>query len=52
MIEQKYFEWIATIIAISGALLNAFQQKEGFYFWLISNLIFIVYEVISIIVII
>lgn len=34
-------EWIATVIAVIGSALNAFILKESYYFWLISNSLFI-----------
>lgn len=40
-------EWIATGIGISGAILNAFKRIEGFYLWLISNLMFIYVAIVS-----
>lgn len=33
-------EWTATVIAIIGAILNAFAMKQGFYLWLVSNSMF------------
>jgi nicotinamide riboside transporter PnuC len=38
---QKAIEWTAAIIAITGAILNAFLMKEGFYLWIVSNTIFV-----------
>ena len=36
-------EWIATGIAIIGSALNAFILKESYYFWLISNSLFMLF---------
>ncbi len=36
-------EWIAIIIAVTGSALNAFILKESYYFWLISNGLFIIF---------
>ena len=36
--------WILTTIAITGAILNSQAKKEGFYFWLVSNSGFFVYN--------
>lgn len=36
--------WILTIIALSGAVLNSQQNKSGFYFWVVSNTGFCVYN--------
>ena len=38
-------EWIATTLAIVGAVMNAFLMKEGFYLWLVSNSTFMVFSV-------
>lgn len=29
--------WVATAIAIMGSLLNARKHVSGFYFWMVSN---------------
>lgn len=31
--------WIATTIAIVGSILNSYKRIEGFYCWIVSNLI-------------
>lgn len=41
MKREKLIEWIATFIAITGALLNAFLLKQGFYLWIVSNSLWI-----------
>lgn len=38
--NQKIIEWTATFLAIIGAILNALAHKEGFYFWIVSNPLF------------
>jgi len=37
-------EWVATTIAVIGAILNAFLFKQGFYFWVVSNSMFIYFS--------
>ena len=37
----KSLEWIATGLSIVGALLNAYQNIEGFYVWCIANVIWV-----------
>jgi nicotinamide riboside transporter PnuC len=32
-------EWVGTIVALIGSLLNAFILKESYYLWFFSNLI-------------
>ncbi|MFA5176348.1 MAG: nicotinamide mononucleotide transporter [Candidatus Nanoarchaeia archaeon] len=41
MKKEKIMEWIATVLSIFGAILNAFLIKEGFYIWGVSNLIWV-----------
>jgi len=36
--------WILTIIALIGAFFNSQGEKRGFYFWVISNLGFCIYN--------
>lgn len=35
MIEQT--SWFLAMIALYGTYLNVYQDKRGFYYWLISN---------------
>ena len=37
----KLLEWIATCLSITGASLNAFHLKEGFYVWIIANILWV-----------
>ena len=39
-----FVEWVATALAIIGAIMNAFLIKEGFYLWIVSNGIFMVFS--------
>ncbi len=39
---EKSYEWIATFLSITGAILNAFLIKEGFYLWGISNIFWVI----------
>lgn len=39
--DKKVYEWIATVLSIFGAILNAFLIREGFYVWGIANIIWI-----------
>lgn len=41
--KSKAIEWGATALSITGAILNAFLMKEGFYVWGISNLLWMVF---------
>ncbi len=34
-------EWAATILSIIGAIFNAFLYKEGFYFWIVANTLWV-----------
>ena len=36
--------WLLTIIALVGAVLNSQAKKKGFYFWVVSNTGFCVYN--------
>lgn len=36
--------WILTVIALIGAYYNSNALKEGFYFWVVSNTGFCVYN--------
>ena len=36
--------WVLTIIALIGALYNSEGDKKGFYFWVVSNSGFCVYN--------
>lgn len=36
--------WILTAIALIGAMLNSERKKEGFYYWVVSNSGFCVYN--------
>ena len=43
--NQKVIEWCATVLSILGAILNAFLIKEGFYLWIASNSLWIIFAV-------
>ena len=34
-------EWIATILSITGALLISYQIRNGFYIWIVANILWI-----------
>ena len=36
--------WILTAIALIGAYYNSNAKKEGFYFWIVSNAGFCIYN--------
>jgi hypothetical protein len=38
------FPWILTVIALIGAYFNSQQNKVGFYYWVVSNTGFAVYN--------
>lgn len=33
--------WIAAALSIIGAMLNVWKRVEGFYFWIVANIIWI-----------
>ena len=37
MLFLEILSWIITVIALTGAILNAKQNKWGFILWIISN---------------
>lgn len=39
--DKRAYEWIATLLSIEGAILNAFLIKGGFYIWGVANIIWI-----------
>jgi hypothetical protein len=41
----KIIEWSATILAIIGAILNAFLMKKGFYIWGAANTIWLIFAI-------
>lgn len=36
--------WIMSAIALAGTILNAEKSRAGFWFWLVSNLFWAVYD--------
>jgi hypothetical protein len=40
------FPWLFTAIALIGAWHNSWRRKEGFYYWLVSNTGFCIYNAI------
>jgi len=36
--------WINTLVAIAGTVLNARMRREGFYLWLVANVVFLVHN--------
>ena len=36
-------EWTATLLSITGALLVAWKIREGFYVWIIANILWIIF---------
>lgn len=39
-----FANWLATAIAILGAIYNSNQEKKGFYLWILSNTFFCVHN--------
>lgn len=37
--------WIATAVAIIGTIANAHQKRFGFWFWLISNVFWVAFNI-------
>jgi nicotinamide riboside transporter PnuC len=44
---MTFLSWILTAIALYGTWLNSNLEREGFYFWLISNAGFVVTNIYS-----
>jgi hypothetical protein len=42
--EVTMFSWILTAVALYGAYLNSKADKNGFYWWLVSNAGFSTYN--------
>ncbi len=40
-------EWVATGLGILGAILNASKRIEGFYIWIIANILWIYIGIIT-----
>ena len=38
--------WIATVLSIIGAILNAQKKTSGFYIWIIANILWVIYDLI------
>jgi len=50
LIEEVYMDiatWILTLLAIVGVVLNAQKKVSGFYFWIPSNLGWLVVGIIT-----
>ena len=43
--RTRLIEIVATVLSLSGALLNALAHVEGFYVWLVANALWIVFSV-------
>ena len=41
---NNLFTWIATILALTGTILNCKKIKWCFYFWTITNLMWLVWD--------
>lgn len=41
----EIISWIATTIAIIGTIANAHQKRFGFWFWLISNVFWVAFNI-------
>ena len=41
------FSWILTALSIIGALRNAQEKIDGFYIWIVANIGWIIYDVIT-----
>ncbi len=37
--------WILSLLSIFGALFNAYKRIEGFYFWIIANIGWIILNI-------
>lgn len=38
---MTFLTWAATSIAIIGSLLNSCKRVEGFFFWIVSNSLYV-----------
>ena len=45
MSKVEMFIWCNTIVAIVGTYLNAKQKRAGFIIWMITNAIFVVFNI-------
>lgn len=45
MTTIEIVSWGMTTLTIIGTIANSFQKRAGFYFWLISNLFWIGYNI-------
>lgn len=37
-------EWVMSAVALAGTVLNAEKVRAGFWFWLVSNLFWTIYD--------
>ena len=42
---MEILTWAMTGITILGTVANSYQKREGFYFWLISNIFWVCYNI-------
>lgn len=45
MSKLDIFIWFNTIVAITGTILNARQVRFGFIVWMITNAVFVVFNI-------
>lgn len=44
-LRHHAIEWLATILTIAGAVFNAFQKIEGFYLFVIGNILWVAFAI-------
>ena len=42
-LRDHLIEWAATLLSITGAILNVFKYIEGFYIWTVASLFWIAF---------
>ncbi len=42
-LRDHLIEWAATLLSITGAILNVFKYIEGFYIWTVASLLWIAF---------
>ena len=42
---MSLYAWIATVIALTGTVLNCRKNKLCFYFWLVTNAMWFIFDI-------
>ena len=43
----EIISWIFTAVSIIGTIANSYQKRAGFYFWLGSNLFWVIFNIVN-----